>query len=76
GSEHFLLEGQNKKELISGIMIEQSRTWLKQLGLVSFGKVKAMGDDNNHPRVGTFEWHITGPSYTHPLTKKYDNKTK
>lgn len=57
-------------------MIEQSRTWLKQLGLVSFGKVKAMGDDNNHPRVGTFEWHITGPSYTHPLTKKYDNKTK
>ncbi|MDH8107323.1 hypothetical protein QIG23_28465, partial [Klebsiella pneumoniae] len=46
GSEHFLLEGQNKKELISGIMIEQSRTWLKQLGLVSFGKVKAMGDDN------------------------------
>lgn len=76
GSEHILLEGQNKKELISGIMIEQSRTWLKQLGLVSFGKVKAMGDDNNHPRVGTFEWHITGPSYTHPLTKKYDNKTK
>ncbi|MCP6618275.1 hypothetical protein NL516_28000, partial [Klebsiella pneumoniae] len=66
----FLLEGQNKKELISGIMIEQSRTWLKQLGLVSFGKVKAMGDDNNHSRVGTFGWHITGRFYTDPRTKK------
>ncbi|UJT80976.1 hypothetical protein L1P06_18680 (plasmid) [Edwardsiella piscicida] len=76
GSEYVLLEEQSKNELITGIMIEQSRTWLKQLGLVSFGKVKAMGDDNHPPRVGTFEWHITGPSYTHPLTKKHNDKKK
>ncbi|HBL7318627.1 TPA: hypothetical protein ACM5D1_004593, partial [Escherichia coli] len=69
GSEAYLLEKQNKKEIINGIMIEQSRTWLRQLGLISFNKAKAMGDDDKPPRVGTFEWHITGPSYTHPLAK-------
>ncbi|ENF03292.1 hypothetical protein ECP03047778_4921, partial [Escherichia coli P0304777.8] len=42
GHEHLLIESQNKKELINGIMIEQARTWLKQLGLVSYGKTKAM----------------------------------
>ncbi len=47
-------------------MLEQSTTWLKQLGLVSFVKTKAMGDDLKNPMVGTFEWHITGPSYVHP----------
>lgn len=50
-------------------MIEQSRTWLRQLGLISFNKTNAFGDNDTPPRVGTFEWHITGPSYTHPLAK-------
>lgn len=73
GSETLLIESQISKELISGIMTEQSRTWLKQLGLVSYGKTKAMGDDSKNPIVGTFEWHITGPSYTHPLAKTSAN---
>lgn len=76
GHEHLLIESQNKKELINGIMIEQARTWLKQLGLVSYGKTKAMGDETKNPMVGTFEWHITGPSYIHPLTKNSINKKK
>lgn len=74
--DEILLESQKKKELVSGVMLEQSRTWLKQLGLVSFGKTKAMGDDVKNPMVGTFEWHITGPSYVHPLTKLADNEKK
>lgn len=76
GHEYLLLEKQYKKELVDGIMIEQARTWLKQLGLVSYGKTKAMGDDAKNPMVGTFEWHITGPSYTHPLTKNSINGKK
>ncbi|WP_270583574.1 hypothetical protein [Enterobacter roggenkampii] len=74
--EHRLLESQYKKEIIKGIMLEQARTWLKQLGLVSYGKAKAMGDETKNPMVGTFEWHITGPSYTHPLTKNSINGKK
>ncbi len=50
-------------------MLEQSRTWLKQFGLVSFGKTKALGDDVINQMVGRFESHITGPSSVHPLTK-------
>jgi len=76
GREHYLLEKQNKKEIINGIMIEQSRTWLKQLGLISFNKTNAFGDNESPPRVGTFEWHITGPSYTHPLAKGSSGEKK
>ncbi len=47
-------------------MLEHSRTWLKQLGLVSIGKTKANGDDVKNPMGGTFECHKTGPSYVHP----------
>lgn len=76
GHEYMLLENQYKNELIKGIMIEQVRTWLKQLGLVSYGKTKAMGDETKNPMVGTFEWHITGPSYTHPLATNNINEKK
>ena len=66
-NKYTLLERQEQIELVEGIMLEQSRTWLKQLGMVSYGKSKIMGEDIINPRVGTFEWHITGPSYIHPL---------
>jgi len=76
GAETYLLEKQNKKEIINGVMIEQSRTWLRQLGLISFNKSNAFGDNDTPPKVGTFEWHITGPSYTHPLAKIGSNEKK
>ncbi|WP_416391849.1 hypothetical protein NR756_06580 [Alloalcanivorax xenomutans] len=42
--------------------------WLKKLGIVSYGKV-ATREDNALPRVGTFAWDLTAPSYLGPMVK-------
>lgn len=42
--------------------------WLRKLGIVSYGKV-ALRDDGVLPRVGTFAWDLTAPSYLGPMVK-------
>lgn len=42
--------------------------WLKRLGIVSYGKV-ATRDAEALPRVGTFAWDLTAPSYLGPMVK-------
>lgn len=42
--------------------------WLKKLGIVSYGKV-ATREGDTLPRVGTFVWDLTAPSYLGPMVK-------
>jgi hypothetical protein len=42
--------------------------WLKKLGIVSYGKV-ATREAETLPRVGTFAWDLTAPSYLGPMVK-------
>ncbi|MDY0415972.1 MAG: hypothetical protein RBQ83_13805 [Pseudomonas sp.] len=42
--------------------------WLRKLGVVSYGKV-ATREDDSLPRVGTFAWDLTAPSYLGPMVK-------
>lgn len=42
--------------------------WLKNLGIVSYGKV-ATREDDTLPRVGTFAWDLSAPSYLGPMVK-------
>ena len=42
--------------------------WLRKLGIVSYGKV-ATREDDALPRVGTFAWDLTAPSYLGPMVK-------
>lgn len=38
------------------------RDWVRKLGIVSYGKPKTRNGDSQ-PRVGTFAWDLTAPSY-------------
>lgn len=42
--------------------------WLKNLGIVSYGKVVTRENDTL-PRVGTFAWDLSAPSYLGPMVK-------
>jgi hypothetical protein len=46
------------------ILLEGVSSWLKNLGLVSYNKVVIRNDsDKTQPKVGTFHWDLTAPSY-------------
>ncbi|QBP10042.1 MULTISPECIES: hypothetical protein [Cupriavidus] len=51
------------------ILLLAIKAWARNLGLVSYDKV-AIRDENSErgqPRVGTFAWDLTGPSYVAPM---------
>lgn len=54
------------------ILIDSISTWLKKLGLVSYGSIQSR-DDDPAPKVGTFFWDVTAPTYLSPLTGKSRN---
>jgi hypothetical protein len=53
-----------KARLITeAILLKAIRMWARNLGLVSFDKVELRDESETMPRVGTFAWDLTGPSY-------------
>lgn len=51
---------------VESILIDAISTWLKKLSLVSYGSIQSR-DDDPAPKVGTFFWDITAPTYLSPL---------
>jgi hypothetical protein len=49
--------------LAEGILLKAIAQWLKRLGIVSYGKVAIRDFAQDQPRVGTFAWDLTAPSY-------------
>jgi len=49
------------------IVLKAVKTWIRNLGLASYEKVAIRGDAIDAPKVGTFAWDLTGPSYLSPL---------
>lgn len=62
--------------LVESILLEAVKDWLKKLGLVSYNKVMIRG--KTLPKVSTFAWDLTAPSYLKPFTEwdKTKNKPK
>lgn len=54
--------------ITEGFLLTAVRDWLRKLGIVSYGKV-ATREDDALPRVGTFAWDLTAPSYLGPMVK-------
>lgn len=54
---------------IENILIDAISTWLKKLSLVSYGSIQSR-DDDPAPKVGTFFWDLTAPTYLSPLIGK------
>jgi hypothetical protein len=53
--------------LVEGILLGAASTWLKNLGIVSYGKVAIRDSGAKQPSVGTFAWDLTAPSYLGPI---------
>lgn len=54
--------------ITEGFLLTAVSDWLRKLGIVSYGKV-ATREDDALPRVGTFAWDLTAPSYLGPMVK-------
>lgn len=52
-----------------GILLKAIRMWARNLGLVSFEKVMVRDESEAVPKVGTFAWDLTGPSYLAPMVQ-------
>ncbi len=63
--------------IAESIFLDFLKEWMRNLGLVSYDKVvtRSSGIENN-PRVSTFEWDMTAPSYLAPflIMDKKNNK--
>lgn len=51
------------------VLLLAVRDWLRKLSMVSYDavKVRSLDADGEQPRVGTFNWDLSGPSYLAPL---------
>lgn len=49
------------------ILLKAVRMWIKNLGLASYKAVAIRDEGAEQPRVGTFRWDLTGPSYLAPM---------
>jgi hypothetical protein len=56
--------------LTEKILLLAVKDWARKLGFASFGKVAIRDDRSEPPRVGTFAWDLTGPSYLSPLIRR------
>lgn len=60
------------------VLLSAVKDWARNLALVSYNTVALRDAGDGQPRVGTFNWDLTGVSYLAPLTQwnKADNKKK
>lgn len=57
------------KLIVESITLKAIKEWSRNLGLVSYDRVKLRDDPDGLPKVGTFNWDMSGPSYVFPLTR-------
>lgn len=55
--------------ITENILLQAIRDWLKCLGLASFDKVALRGEGADLPKIGTFAWDLTAPSYVGPMVE-------
>lgn len=51
------------------VLLSAVKDWARNLALVSYNTVALRDTDDGQPRVGTFNWDLTGASYLGPLTQ-------
>ncbi|MEN8170580.1 MAG: hypothetical protein ABFS08_10195 [Pseudomonadota bacterium] len=56
------------------ILLCAIKDWARNLGLVSYHKVALRDEDGRQPKVGTFNWDLSAPSYLGPLRQWASDK--
>ena len=54
---------------VEKLLIENVEVWLKNLNFVSYGSVRTRYD-KELPKVGTYSWDVSAPSYLNPMLKR------
>jgi hypothetical protein len=75
GRYEFLAQDVRARLITESVLLKAISDWSRKLGLVSYEKVSTR-DGETLPRVGTFAWDLTAPSYLSFLTKGDDGKQK
>jgi hypothetical protein len=70
-----LAAGTRARLIAESILLDSVKEWLRRLAMVSFNTVRTRGVEM--PRVGTFAWDLTAPSYlTSVLTRLKEQGVK
>jgi len=56
--------------LAEKILLLAVKDWARKLGVASYDKVKIREDQGDLPRVGTFHWDLTAPSYLRAIVRR------
>jgi len=63
--------------IAESILLDSIKEWLRRLAFVSYNSVKVRtGTEASAPKVGTFTWDLTAPSYVAGLVTWEKNKVK
>jgi hypothetical protein len=65
------ISGLQARLVTEEILLKAIRMWIKNLGLASYKSVVIRDERDEQPRVGTFEWDLTGPSYLTPMLDRW-----
>ena len=52
------------------ILLLAVRDWARKLGVASYDSIAVRDDAGSLPRVGTFAWDLTGPSYLRAMVRR------
>jgi hypothetical protein len=73
GNGHFsrAIDSVLKARLLTEkILLLAIRDWARKLGVGSSDKIALRDDGDEPPKVGTFRWDLTAPSYLNPMVRR------
>lgn len=75
GPEHYewAIRDMRARIVAEAILLKAIRMWVRNLGLGSYDKVSVRDEGNQPPKVGTFLWDLSAPSYLAPMVEWTDS---
>lgn len=70
---HFEVAGEAELKarlLTEKILLLAVKDWARKLGAASYDKIVFRDEEPTPPKVGTFHWDLTGPSYLAPMVRR------
>lgn len=52
------------------VLLAAVTDWARKLGMASYDSIRTRNAGDGPPRVGTFMWDLTGPSYLRPMVRR------
>ncbi|HEY3796708.1 MAG TPA: hypothetical protein VGL58_00010 [Caulobacteraceae bacterium] len=59
--------------LAEKVLISAVKDWVRKLGVASYDTIRTRDDNEEIPKVGTFAWDLSGPSYLRHMVRRSDS---